>query len=53
MIVVYPENVWYTGVRAEDLHDIVQSHLLGGTPVERLLYRPGKPGSNVVAKASH
>ena len=53
MIVVYPENIWYSGVRAEDVQEIVQSHLIGGKPVERLLYRPGKPGSNVVAKASH
>jgi (2Fe-2S) ferredoxin len=52
MIVVYPENVWYAGVHAEDVPEIVQSHLIGGRPVERLLYRPGKPGSNVVAKAS-
>ena len=53
MIVVYPENVWYTGVRAEDVQEIIESHLLGGKPVDRLLYRPGKPGPNVVAKASH
>ena len=53
MIVVYPENVWYAGVQAEDVQEIVQSHLIGGKPVERLLYRPGKPGPNVVAKASH
>ncbi len=53
MIVVYPEDVWYSGVRVEDLAEIVQSHLLGGKPVERLLYRPGQPGPNVVAKAQH
>ena len=53
MILVYPEDVWYTGVRAEDIQEIVQSHLIDGKPVERLLYRPGKPGPNVVAKASH
>jgi (2Fe-2S) ferredoxin len=53
MMVVYPENVWYAGVQAEDVQEIVQSHLIGGKPVERLLYRPGKPGPNVVAKASH
>ena len=52
MIVVYPEDVWYAGVRAEDLPDIVRSHLIGGAPVERLRYRPGKSGQNVVAKAS-
>ena len=51
MLVVYPENVWYASVRAEDLPEIVQAHLLGGAPVERLVYRPGKPGPNVLAKA--
>jgi (2Fe-2S) ferredoxin len=50
MLIVYPENVWYAGVRAEDLPEIVQSHLLGGKPVERLVYRPPQPGPNVVAK---
>jgi len=48
MIVVYPENVWYAGVRLEDLPEIMQSHLIGGRPVERLLYQPGKPGPNVL-----
>jgi (2Fe-2S) ferredoxin len=52
MVVVYPEDVWYAGVRAEDLPEIVQSHLIGGKPVERLLYRAEKPGPNVLAKAS-
>lgn len=52
MLVVYPEDVWYAGIRAEDLPEIVRSHLIGGTPVERLIYRPEKPGPNVLAKAS-
>ncbi|HZS32373.1 MAG TPA: (2Fe-2S) ferredoxin domain-containing protein [Methylomirabilota bacterium] len=52
MIVVYPEDVWYAGVRPEDVPEIVSSHLLGGKPVERLRYRPGKPGPNVVGKAT-
>lgn len=51
MLVVYPEDVWYAGVRAEDLPEIVSSHLLGGRPVERLRYRPASPGPNVLAKA--
>lgn len=38
MIVVYPEGVWYAHVRPADCHEIVQSHLLGDKPVERLLY---------------
>jgi (2Fe-2S) ferredoxin len=36
-IVVYPEDIWYGGVRPEDVAEIVESHLIGGKPVERLL----------------
>ena len=46
MIVVYPENVWYAGVQQADLDEIVRSHILGGKPVERLLYAPGVRGAN-------
>jgi len=48
MIVVYPENVWYHGVAESDLAEIVESHILGGRPVERLIYDPGIPGANKV-----
>jgi (2Fe-2S) ferredoxin len=46
MMIVYPDNVWYAGVKREDLDDIVQSHILGGKPVERLVYNPGVKGAN-------
>jgi (2Fe-2S) ferredoxin len=46
MIVVYPDDVWYAGVQASDLPEIVQSHILGGTPVKRLVYAPGVKGAN-------
>jgi len=36
-IVVYPEAVWYGGVRKEDLDEIVESHIIGGHPVRRLM----------------
>jgi (2Fe-2S) ferredoxin len=36
-VVVYPEAVWYGGVRKEDVDEIITSHILGGRPVERLL----------------
>lgn len=45
MVVVYPEGVWYAGVRPEDADEIVREHLIGGRPVERLVYR-NKPGKN-------
>ena len=48
MIVIYPDNVWYAGVQASDLDEILTSHILGGRPVERLRYEPGKPGANKV-----
>jgi (2Fe-2S) ferredoxin len=40
-VVVYPEQVWYGFVRPEDVPEIVESHLLGGRPVERLILADG------------
>ena len=40
-IVVYPEAIWYGFVKMEDLEEIVQSHLIGGTPVQRLVLSEG------------
>ena len=48
MIVVYPENVWYAGVKESDLDEIVKSHIVDGRPVERLRYDPGVRGANKV-----
>jgi (2Fe-2S) ferredoxin len=38
-MVVYPEGVWYTGVRASDVDELVREHLAAGRTVERLRYR--------------
>jgi (2Fe-2S) ferredoxin len=38
-VVVYPEAVWYGGVKVEDVPEIVEEHLVGGKPVERLLLK--------------
>jgi (2Fe-2S) ferredoxin len=35
-VVVYPEGIWYGGVRVEDVPEIVERHLVNGVPVERL-----------------
>ena len=35
---VYPDNVWYSFVKAKDAEEIVQKHLLNNRPVERLLH---------------
>ncbi len=36
VMVIYPEGIWYTWVDREDLEEIIQRHLVGGKPVERL-----------------
>lgn len=38
-VVVYPEQVWYGKVTPEDVPEIIEQHLLGGKPVERLRLR--------------
>ena len=35
-IVVYPEGVWYGNVTLSDIPEIIESHLIGNTPVARL-----------------
>lgn len=35
-VVVYPESVWYGGVKPEDAAEIVEKHLVGGQAVGRL-----------------
>ena len=39
-VLIYPEGVMYVGVQAADVAEIFDGHLLGGTPVERLLAPP-------------
>ena len=38
--VVFPEGVWYTYVDLSDIDEIVDSHLVQGRVVERLLMAP-------------
>ena len=42
--IVYPGGVWYLGLIEDDMPEIVESHLKGGDPVERLTaeFRPRK-----------
>jgi len=37
-MVIYPDGVWYQKVTPADVGEIVDAHLVGGKPVERLLY---------------
>ena len=34
VVFVFPDDVWYTHVKAEDVPDIVEEHLVRQTPIE-------------------
>lgn len=36
-LVIYPDNVWYCGIKASDISEIVEKHVKGGEIVKRLL----------------
>jgi (2Fe-2S) ferredoxin len=36
-VVVYPEQIWYGGVKVKDVEEIIQSHIIKNTPVQRLI----------------
>jgi (2Fe-2S) ferredoxin len=38
-VAVYPEGVFYVGVRKEDVTEIIQSHIINKKPVDRLLLK--------------
>ena len=42
VIVVYPDDTWYTYFDEADIDEIIESHLLGGKIVERLLLPPSQ-----------
>ena len=44
-VVVYPEQVWYGGVKVADVKEIIERHLVGGAPVERLTILDAPPKS--------
>jgi (2Fe-2S) ferredoxin len=46
MAVVYPEGTWYAALTPGDAAEIVNQHLVGGSPVERLRYDPETMGAH-------
>jgi len=36
-VVVYPDAVWYGFVKESDVDEIIESHIIGNRPVERLI----------------
>jgi (2Fe-2S) ferredoxin len=46
-VMVYPDGVWYAQVRASDVPEIVEEHIVKGRPVERLaLLKIPKPSTD-------
>ena len=37
VVIVYPDNVWYGSVTADDVLEIMDEHIEGGKPLERLM----------------
>jgi (2Fe-2S) ferredoxin len=37
LLVVYPQAIWYTFIDNEDIDEIIESHLINGKVVERLV----------------
>ena len=49
-VMVYPDGVWYAQVRARDVPEIVEEHIVNGRVVERLaLLRVPKPSADSAA----
>jgi len=45
IVVVQPEGIFYQQVKEEDLAEIIDGHLVGGKPVERLLHKDPVTGA--------
>jgi (2Fe-2S) ferredoxin len=45
-VVIYPEGVWYGGVKPEDVEEIIEKHIIGGELIERLVMKPYQGGSD-------
>ena len=54
ILVVHPEETFYTRVKRQDVRMIVEEHILGGRPVERLLYHdPSRAATSAIAQSWH
>lgn len=49
VIVIYPEGVWYAIRSFEDVDEILQTHLIEGGRVERLMLRPNETERDHIA----
>ena len=49
VVIVYPEDAFYSKVKVEDVRTIVEEHIVGGKIVERLLHKDSSVKDRVVA----
>lgn len=38
-VAIYPEGIFYVGVKKQDVKEIIESHIINKIPVERLLLK--------------
>ena len=50
MVVIYPDDVWYSHVSLEEAQAIFSEHILAGRPVDALRFRVGEPGAHKLAR---
>ena len=43
MVLVEPGDIWYCGVRPEEVATVVERHLKHGVPVKAMLFHPPHP----------
>jgi NADH:ubiquinone oxidoreductase subunit F (NADH-binding)/(2Fe-2S) ferredoxin len=51
IMVVYPDETFYTQVKPRNVKQIVENHLIGGEPVEKILYHD--PASEAIIEKWH
>jgi len=50
LVVIYPDDVWYSHVSLEEAQVIFSEHILAGRPVDALRFRVGEPGAHKLAR---
>ncbi|TSA30741.1 MAG: (2Fe-2S) ferredoxin domain-containing protein [Ignavibacteriales bacterium] len=45
-VLIYPEQIWYGGVKSEDVEEIIQNHIINNELVKRLLIQDKRFLSN-------
>ena len=53
LVIFHPSGLFYQKVQPEDVEEIVQTTLLEGKPVERLLYADPETGEHISPRSGH